>query len=361
MGGWARPSVYWLFVFVPVTLLVEHAPGVTPAVVFFSAALSIVPIAYLISRSTEGLAHYTGDAIGGLLNATFGNLPELIIATVALKAGLYEMVAGSLVGAILANLLLAVGLSFLLGGLRWHTQEFSAAALSMYGSMMFIAVVSLTLPSMYERTFAVSGPIVEQQYANVGLAALLLVLYALYLVFMIGTHPEAFASVGKGGGEEEHGPRWSLARCTGSLVAASVLAALMSEVLVGAAEGTGQSLGLSAPFIGVVLLATVGGAAEGASAVGMALKNRLDLTLGIAFGSCIQIALFVAPLLVFASYLVGPRPFLLSFSAGGVGLVFLAVLIATFISSRGSANWYKGVQLVAVYAMIALMLYFAPI
>jgi Ca2+:H+ antiporter len=214
---------------------------------------------------------------------------------------------------------------------------------------------------MYERAFARSGPIPEQEAANLGLAVLLLALYALYLVFMLRTHPDAFASAGEREEHEAEEPRWSLARCTGSLVGASLAAALMSEILVGSAEGTGRVLGLSAPFIGVVMLATVGGAAEGASAITMALRNRLDLTLGIVFGSCIQIALFVAPVLVFASYAVGPQPFQLRFSTGGVGLIFLAVLIATIISARGAANWYKGVQLLAVYGMIALMLYFAPI
>jgi Ca2+:H+ antiporter len=295
-----KPSASWLFAFVPATLLLEHAEGAGEPLVFFSAALAIVPIARLIGRSTESLAHYTGDAVGGLLNATFGNLPEMIIAIVALRAGLYEMVAASIVGVILANLLLATGLAFLLGGLRWHTQEFNPGALSVYGSMMFIAVISLTLPSMYERAFVRAGPIPQQEATNFGLAVLLLVLYALYLVFMLRT--------------------------------------------------------------GLLRLAPLPACArERVGVVAMALRNRLDLTLGIVFGSCIQIALFVAPMLVFASYAVGPSPFQLSFSTGGVGLVFLAVLIATLVSSRGTENWYKGVQLLAVYGMIALMLYFAPI
>jgi Ca2+:H+ antiporter len=234
--------------------------------------------------------------------------------------------------------------------------------MAVYGSMMFIAVVSLALPSMYERIFASGGKIVQQEWLNVGLAVLLLALYVLYLVFMLRTHPDAFASAaGPGETHEEEEAHWSLGRATATLVAASLAAAFMSEILVGSAEGTGEALGLSAPFIGIVLLATVGGAAEGASAISMALRNRLDLTLGIVFGSCIQIALFIAPLLVFASYVVGPKPFLLSFSTGGVGLLFLGVLIAAIVAARGSANWYKGVQLLTVYLMIALMLYFAPI
>jgi Ca2+:H+ antiporter len=220
-------------------------------------------------------------------------------------------------------------------------------------------VISLALPSMYERLFATGGPIIEQQSINVILAALLLTLYVLYLFYMIRTHPEEFASVGAGDAQA-HGEHWSLARSLAVLVGASIMAAFLSEILVGAVEGTGEALGLSAAFIGVVLLASVGGAAEGMSAISMARKDRLDLTMGIAFGSCIQIALFVAPVLVFASYFVGPEPFLLSFSAAGIGLLFLAVLIGTIVATHGSSNWYKGVQLIAVYLMIALMLYFVP-
>jgi Ca2+:H+ antiporter len=360
MKAWLKPSPNWLLLFAPAAVALERVPGISPPLVFFAAALAIIPIARLIGHGTENLATYTGDAIGGLLNATFGNLPELIITIVALKAGLYAMVAASLVGAILFNLLLALGLSFFLGGLRHHVQQFSASAAGIYASMMFIAVVSLALPSMYERLFATGGPIVEQQSINLGLAVLLLALYALYLLFMVRTHPEDFASVGRNE-PAAHERRWSLTHSIAVLVGASVAAAFLSEILVGAVEGTGEALGLSAPFIGIVLLASVGGAAEGMSAISMARKNRLDLTLGIAFGSCIQIALFIAPVLVFASYFVGPEPFLLSFSSGGIGLLFIAVLIGAIVASHGSSNWYKGVQLIAVYLMIALMLYFVPL
>jgi Ca2+:H+ antiporter len=348
-----------MLVFVPIALAVEHVPGIGAPLKFLIAALAIVPVARLIEHGTENLATYTGDAIGGLLNATFGNLPELIIVIVALKAGLYAMVAASLVGAILFNLLLALGLSFLAGGLRNHVQHYNVGAASMYASMMFIAVISLALPSMYQRMFAAGGPIVSQQSINIGLAVLLVSMYALYLFFMIRTHPEEFASVGRGG-KQAHDERWSLASSIAVVVGASVLAAFLSEILVGAVEGTGEALGLSAPFIGTVLLASVGGAPQAMSAVGMARKDRLDITLGIAFGSCIQIALFVAPVVVFASYFVGPEPFLLSFSASAIALLFIAVLIGSIVAARGSGNWYKGVQLIGVYMMIALLLYFVP-
>jgi Ca2+:H+ antiporter len=352
-------SQHWMLIFVPIALALEHVPGIGAPAIFLVAALGIIPVARLIEHGTENLATYTGDAIGGLLNATFGNLPELIIAIVALKAGLHAMVAASLVGVILFNLLLALGLSFLAGGRRHHAQKYNVGAATMYASMMFIAVISLALPSMYQSLFAASGPIIPQQHINIGLAFLLVSLYALYLVFMIRTHPEEFASVA-GGAAQAHEKPWSLGLSISVVVAASVLAAFLSEILVGAVQGTGEALGLSSPFIGLILLASVGGTPQAMSAIGMARKDRLDITLGITFGSCIQVALFVAPVVVFASYFVGPGPFLLSFSPAGIGLLFLAVLMGSIVATHGSANWYKGVQLIAVYLMIALLLYFVP-
>jgi len=353
-----KPSVNWLFVMIPVTLALEHA-GVAAPWIFFSAAVAIVPIASLIVRSTEHLATYTGQAVGGLLNATFGNAPELIIALVALKAGLLDMVRASIAGAILANLLLALGVAFFLGGLRHHTQTYQAGAARLYSSMMLIAVMSLMVPSAFSRFFAPTETVRSEAFLNVGLAIVLLIAYVLYLVFMLKTHPEEFAS-GEGGHGEHEGERWSRGRAIGGLVVASLLAAWMSEILVGAAEGTGKALGMSQVFIGIVFLAIVGGAAESSSAIAMGRKNKLDLTLGIALGSCIQIALFIAPVLVLASYFVAPRPLELSFNRAEIGALFMGVLIGAFVASDGRSNWFKGVQLIAVYLIIALMFYFIP-
>jgi Ca2+:H+ antiporter len=201
----------------------------------------------------------------------------------------------------------------------------------------------------------------EEALLNVGLAVVLLAAYALYLVFMLKTHPDEFTGDAGGGGHQAHdGPHWSRARAIGSLLAASLLAAWMSEILVGAAEGTGTALGMSQVFIGIVLLAIVGGAAESGSAIAMARKNRMDLTVGIALGSCIQIALFVAPMLVLASYFVAPSPLELSFSRAEIGSLFMAVLIGALVAGDGRSNWYKGVQLIAVYLIIALMFYLMP-
>ncbi len=353
-----KPSLNWLFAFLPITVVLDRTGAAAP-VVFFSAALAIVPIARLIVQATEHIASRTGDAIGGLLNATFGNAPELIIAFVALKAGMFDMVRASLVGAILANLLLALGVAFFLGGLRHHDQVYNAVATRMYGSMMAIAAISLGVPSAFSRFFTTEETLRQEQALNVGLAILLLAAYVLYLLFQLKTHPDLFRAAE--GSSEEHGAAsWSVPRAVGSLVGASVLAAWMSEILVGAAEGTGRALGMSEAFIGIVFLAIVGGAAESGSAIAMARKNRMDLSVGIALGSSIQIALFVAPALVLGSYFVAPQPLELSFTRPEIGSLFLAVLIGTQIVADGRSNWFKGIQLVTVYITMALMFYFMP-
>jgi len=350
----------WLLIFIPVSLALEYAHAPAPAL-FFSAALSIVPIARLIVLSTEQIATRTGDAIGGLLNATFGNAPELIIAFVALRAGLFDMVRASIVGAILANLMLATGVAFLLGGLRYHTQEYNARAARLYSSMMLISAISLGVPSAFNRFFSPNATLHEEKLVNLCTAIVLLTAYALYLLFLLRTHPDEFESATVTEAEHgEHGPQWSVGRAVGTLIGASVLASLMSEILVGAAEGTGKALGMSDVFIGIVFLAVIGGAAESGSAIAMARKNKVDLTVGIAMGSSIQIALFVAPVLVLVSVFVAPQPLELAFSRAEIGTLFLAVLIGAIVSGDGRSNWYKGVQLTLVYAMIAILFYFLP-
>jgi len=353
-----RSPINWFFAFVPITVVLERIGGIPSTVIFFSAALAIIPIAALIVASTEQLAARTGDAIGGLLNATFGNAPELIISVVALKAGYLSMVRASLVGAIIANLLLALGLSFLLGGLKNGDQKFNPVATRTYSTMMFIAAVSLAVPSAFSRVFAPTEAIRQEQFLNIGIAFLLLTVYVLYLVFSLKTHKSSFESVGGEG--EHHEAEWSLPRALVSLIGASVLAAFISKILVGAAEGTGKQLGLSEIFIGIIFLAIIGGAAESGSAIAVARKNKMDLSIGIALGSSIQIALFVAPLLVLASYFVAPQPLELSFNRAEIGVLGIAVLIGSLISGDGQSNWFKGVQLLTVYSIIALMFYMIP-
>lgn len=352
--------INWLLLFIPIALILERAWPEAHTWIFFAAAVAIIPIARLIVQATEHIAVRTGDAVGGLLNATFGNAPELIIAVVALKAGLFDMVRASLIGAILANLLLALGIAFLLGGLRYHNQEYNAGATRLYSSMMLIAVISLIVPSAFNRFFSPDETIRQEELLNMGMVIVLLLAYALYLVFMLKTHAEFFAGASAEGEHHDSGEHWGLPRAVGSLVVASVLAAWMSEILVGAAEGTGKALGMSQTFIGIVFLAIVGGAAESGSAIATARRNKMDLSMGIALGSCIQIALFVAPMLVLLSYVVAPHPLELSFGRAEMGSLFLAVLIGAIVSGDGRANWYKGVQLITVYTIIAFLFYFLP-
>ena len=271
------------------------------------------------------------------------------------------MVRASLVGAILANLLLALGLSFLLGGLKSHDQKYNPVATRTYSTMMFIAAISMAVPSAFSRVFAPSGVVKQEQLLNIGIAVVLLLAYGLYLVYSLKTHKASFESVQEEAGGEEHEAEWSIGRSTVTLIGASVLAAVMSEILVGAAEGTGKQLGLSEVFIGIIFLAIIGGAAESGSAIAVARKNKMDLSMGIALGSSIQIALFVAPVLVIASYFIAPRPLDLAFNRAEIGSLGIAVLIGAMVSGDGQSNWYKGVQLLTIYSIIAMMFYLIPV
>lgn len=226
--------------------------------------------------------------------------------------------------------------------------------------MMLLAAVSMGVPSGFSRYFAPDGFVRQEHLLNVGISFVLLIAYRLYLWFSLKTHPSAFSSVEGDTAAEHEGKQWGMSRAVGSLIVASVLAAWMSEILVGAAEGTGKALGMSPIFIGIVLLAIVGGAAESGSAIAMARKNRVDLTIGIALGSSIQIALFVAPVLVLANYFIAPQPLHLSFRRAEVGSLLLGVILGTIVCGDGQSNWYKGVQLITVYSVIALMFFLMP-
>jgi len=345
-----------LLVVMPVAAALD-AMGAAPPVVFFCAAVAILPLAILIVHSTEHLAARTGPAIGGLLNATCGNLPELIIAMVALRAGLLEMVRGSLIGALLANLLLALGLAFFVGGLRHRTQEYNPAGARTYASMMLLSAVAMVVPSTFHRLNGDTAP-QHAQALDTGVVLVLLAAYVLYLVFMLRTHPEVFA--GAKAAEVEPGVAQSTRRAGITLLAASLGAAWMSEILVGAAEATGHALGMSPMFIGIVLLAIVGGAAESAATIAMARKNQMDLSMGIAISSCIQITLFVTPVLVLLSALIAPEPLTLEFSRVEIGALFLGVLIGAHVAGDGHSNWFKGVLLIAFYIILAAMFYLTP-
>ncbi len=355
-----RPSLLWLLVLAPIAVGLDRARMVPAGVVFFCAALAIVPFAKLIVQGTEQVAVHTGATVGGLLNATFGNLPELIIAMVALRAGLLEMVRASIIGALLANLLVALGFSFLLGGLRHHSQEYNPNAVRTYSSTMVLAWISLALPSAFHRALETEPHLGLHALLDLVVAIVLLGLYGLFLLYSLRTHPETFAELNAPASDGEAEEHPSLARGVATLLVASLGAAWMSELLVGAAEQAGHSLGMSQIFMGVIVLALVGGAAEIGSAIAMGRANRPDLSIGIALGSCVQIALFVAPILVLAAPAMGQPQFRLVFSQAEMWMLFGAVLLGATVTATGQANWFKGAQLLALYLIIAAMLYLIP-
>jgi Ca2+:H+ antiporter len=351
--------VNWLLALIPIAVALDWAAMAAP-LVFLVAALAIVPLAALIVHSTEQVAEHTGPAVGGLLNATFGNLPELIIAVVALRAGLVEMVRASLVGAVLANVLLALGLAFLLGGRRHHIMEYNPAGAQAYGSMLMLAVITLAVPAAFHRFLGTAAP-ASTGPLDLGTSLVLLATYICYLVYMVRTHPEFFGAR-KADDHAGHGGRQSsVARAVGTLVAASAGAAWMSEILVGAAEATGHALGMSPVFLGMILLAVIGGAAESGSAIAMGRRNQPDLAVGIAMGSSIQIALFVTPVLVLLSGVIAPTPLSLAFSRLEIGTLLLGTLIVVTTAGDGRATWFKGIQLLAVYLVIAGSVYWLPV
>ncbi len=321
---------------------------------FVLSILAILPLAVLLSRATESVAAKTGDAVGGLLNSTLGNLTELIIAIAALKAGEYTLVKASIAGAIVTNTLFMLGASFLLGGLKHHIQNYNQAGARLQAGLLFLATIALLIPS----TAAARGLPNSAEYAralSVVLSVLLLVTYALGLVFSLKTHREVFASAA----EEEEGA-WPIGFALGVLAVVTLFVALVSEVFVGSVQQAARTFGMGEAFIGFIVVALVGGAAEMATAFAAARKNHLDLSVGIALGSAAQIALFVAPVLVLLSYVVGPKPMDLSFWPGEVAMVLFATLTASFIANSGRSAWFIGVLALMVYMTFATALYLLP-
>lgn len=348
----------WLTVFIPVAFASGYWDGFPPELRFVVAALAFVPLAKLMVAATEQISHKAGPAIGSILNATFGNAPELIISLVALHQGMIEIVKASIVGVILGNLLFVVGLSFLLGGLKTHVQKYNRKGARVQRSVLMIAAISIVVPSLFD-DFVSSETAGQGLALNASVAIVLLATYALSLLFMLKTHPDHFVPVNAEAPDPDE-PLWSLRTAILALFASSVILALLSEVLVSTVEITARDLGLSQTFIGMIVLALIGGAPESVAAITMARKDQLDMTLGIAVGSSIQIALFVAPVLMLSSYFIAPRPFDLVIGNDAVVLVLLPVIIFSMIVTDGKSNWFKGVQLLSVYLLIALFCFFLP-
>jgi Ca2+:H+ antiporter len=330
-------------------------PG-SHTLLFLLSVLAIVPLATLLSHATESVAAKTGDAAGGLLNATLGNLTELVIALAALRAGEYMLVKASVAGAIVTNTLFMLGASFLLGGLTHHVQEFNKASARLQAGLLFLATIALLVPSTVATTDEASRPGFIQAL-SVGLAVLLICAYGLGMLFSLGTHKEFFGSASHG--QEGEAP-WPMGLALGTLAVVTVLVALVSEVFVASVQEAAESFGMTPAFVGFIVVALVGAAAEMASAFSGARKNRLDLSVGIALGSASQIALFVAPVLVLLSYPLGPTPMDLQFWPGAVAMMLIATITATFVVNSGRSAWFVGVLLLMVYMVFAMTLYLLP-
>ena len=358
-----RP-VYFLGIFIPIAVGLEvvHA---SPVLIFSAAALGVIPTAAVMGEATEAIASRTGPGIGGLLNVTFGNAPELIIAFFALIEGLQEVVKASIVGSIIGNILLVLGAAMLVGGLPRDKQTFSRTAATAQSAMLLLALAALILPAAFQLIHGGGLPGVGEERVNFGsdlerlsfgVALVLLASYVAGLIFSLKTHRRVFNPYEEEEGGEHH---WTMKRAVVMLAIAAVFVGLMSEILVGSISDASKDIGLSEFFVGVFVVAIVGNAAEHWVAVLVAAKNKMDLAVNIAIGSSAQIALFVAPVLVLLSFVVGPSPMALVFNGYELGALLFAVLIANFLTQDGESNWFEGVQLLSLYLVFGLVFYFA--
>jgi Ca2+:H+ antiporter len=360
--GWP----YLLVPFIPIAIALDVANASSVAI-FFTAALGIIPTAALMGIATEELAARSGPGIGGLLNVTFGNAPELIIALFALGSGLHEVVKASIIGSIIGNILLVLGGAMFVGGIGRPKQRFNATAATVQSLMLFLAAAALIMPAIFELVEGQGLPGVGAERVDYGstvehlslaVAIVLIGTYVAGLLFSLKTHRDIFNPPGEHDLEEaEFG--WSSRRSVAMLAIAGVAVGVMSEVLVGSISDASQSVGLSEFFIGVIIVAIVGNAAEHWVAVLVAHKNKMNLAVNIAIGSSAQVALFVAPVLVVASFFLGPEPMPLVFNGFELGAILLAVLIANVVTHEGESTWFEGVQLLAVYAILVLAFAFA--
>jgi len=347
-----------------------------PTALFIVSCVAIIPLAGWMGRATEHLAEHLGQGVGGLLNATFGNAAELIIALFALSKGLEGVVKASITGSIIGNILLVLGLSFLAGGVKFSKQTFNRTAASISATALSLGAIALLIPTVFHQV-AATVPVAQggwtparEQDLSLAIAIVLFLTYAMTLVFSLITHRQLFTGTEEGHGvledvgrertaAEEHGVQWSVSKSVIVLVVATGFVALISEFLVGAVEAARETLGLTEVFVGVIVVAIIGNAAEHSSAILMAMRNKMDLSLGIALGSSLQIALFVAPILIFASYLFG-RPMNFEFTIPEVVAVVASIFIVGQISSDGESNWIEGLQLLSVYAVLAILFFFLP-
>jgi Ca2+:H+ antiporter len=360
-SGWP----YLLVPFIPLAIALErgHADAVA---IFAAAAAGVIPTAALMGRATEELAHRAGPGIGGFLNVTFGNAPELIIAFFALNEGLQEVVKASLIGSILGNILLVMGAAMLVGGLKRERQTFNPTAVSVQSSMLLLAAVALVMPTIFQLVAGGGLPRVGQARVDFGsdleqmsfiVAIVLLLSYAGGLVFSLRSHRALFNPSAEA--EEHMDEPWTVRKAVVTLAIAGIAVGVMSEILVGSIAEASQTIGLSEFFVGLIVVAIVGNAAEHWVAIYFAARDKMDLSVNIAIGSSAQIALFAAPVLVLISFVVGPNPMALVFNGFELGAVFLAILIANHVTHDGESTWYEGMQLLCVYAVLGVVFLYA--
>jgi Ca2+:H+ antiporter len=354
--GWP----YLLLPFIPLAVALDLAHA-DPVAVFFTSAAGVIPTAALMGRATEELATRSGPGIGGLLNVTFGNAPELIIALFALNAGLHEVVKASIIGSILGNILLVMGAAMFVGGLGRDRQKFDATAASAQSSMLLLAAVAMVMPAIFELVEGSGLPSPGAERINydstveklsMTVAFVLIASYVAGLIFSLRTHRDLFNPVADA--EDHVGEPWSVRKSVIALALAGVAVGGMSEILVGSISEAAHTIGLSEFFVGAIVVAIVGNAAEHWVAVLVAVKNKMDLAVNIAIGSSAQIALFVAPVLVLCSFFLGPHPMALVFNGFELGGILLAIIIANHVTQEGESTWYEGLQLLAVYLVLII-------
>jgi Ca2+:H+ antiporter len=358
--GWP----YLLVPFIPIAIALELAHA-NASVIFICSALGVIPTAALMGQATEQLAMRSGPGIGGFLNVTFGNAPEIIIALFALHEGLQEVVKASLIGSILGNILLVMGAAMLLGGLKRDRQTFDRTAANVQAIMLLLAAVALAMPAIFQLVHGggLPGPDTKAkdfggdvEHLSVAVAVVLLITYLAGLVFSLRTHRDLFNPPETA--EDHEGEPWSVRKAVGMLAVAGVAVGVMSEILVGSITEASESIGLSPFFVGIIVVAIVGNAAEHWVAVYFAMRDKMDLSVNIAIGSSAQIALFAAPLLVLVSLFVGPFPMSLVFNGLELGALFLAIVVAQAVTYEGESTWFEGFQLLSVYAVLGLTFYF---
>ncbi|MFL6452158.1 MAG: calcium/proton exchanger [Bryobacteraceae bacterium] len=350
--------LYWLLLLVPLTLGIHIGMPSAHTLVFALSAVSMIPLAHLLSEATENLAARAGPTLGALLGVTFGNLGELLIGYFALREGLQEVVKASITGSILVNLLLTLGVSIVAAGVRKKTLNFNALGARTQATTLALAAVSLALPAAYHW---LGGNIAARREADLSFefASVLIGTYALSLLFTLRTHRQLLTTPEHEEADETHQP-WSTKRSLVLLLVSAAFVGWMGEVLVGSVEVASRSLGLTELFVGLVIVAIAGNAAESTSAIRAAMKGQMDLSVGIGIGSSIQVALFVAPALVLISHWVAARPMNLVFTPAELVALVFTIAITGQIAGDGDSNWFEGVQLLAVYFMMAVMFYFLP-